>query len=406
VYTTITVQKDIDMGLCLLLALSAETLQECKYFRLLDPLLDHLHRAAPKRGRAGNRQSFDDQDASLRLPDVFHPVMTSVCSLQPTTTLAKGPERLGVRPTSLRALGEAAYVFDAGRLHEVLTTLGAQLRPHLPRAEHAALAQLTAVDGSLVSALPRMAWALWQDEQHRAAKRHVAFAVLRQGPGDGTVTAGNCSERAAGRRLVPPGGFYVVDRGDVDDRVFQARPDLPCRCICRVQDNAAYEGQEARPLSPAAVPVGGVHEAGLRRLGTAQHPRLLPQPFHLVPVATGKTRQDGSPAVMVLGTNRRELDAGLIAVAYRSRWAVELVFRWVKCVLGCRQLLSHRSYGVRRQVYAAVIASVLISLQVGRAPTKRTYERRCFYLSGWATEAEVIAQIDRLHLRAPPTCKR
>jgi hypothetical protein len=31
-----------------------------------------------------------------------------------------------------------------------------------------------------------------------------------------TVTAGNGSERAEWRRLVQPGGFYVVDRGYVD----------------------------------------------------------------------------------------------------------------------------------------------------------------------------------------------
>ena len=69
----------------------------------------------------------------------------------------------------MSTLSEAAYVFDATLLHEVLTTLGAQLHPHLPLAEQAALAQLTAVDGSLLPALPRMAWALWQDDQHRAA---------------------------------------------------------------------------------------------------------------------------------------------------------------------------------------------------------------------------------------------
>src|SRR5262249_61010909 len=98
-------------------------------------------------------------------------------------------------------------------LHEVLTTLGARLRPHLPLAEQAALAQLIAVDGSLLPALPRMAWALWQDEQHRAAKMHVAFAVLRQGPVDVTVTAGNGSERAEGRGPGQPGGFYAGGRG-------------------------------------------------------------------------------------------------------------------------------------------------------------------------------------------------
>jgi hypothetical protein len=37
---------------------------------------------------------------------------------------------------------------------------------------------------------------------------------------------------------------------------------------------------------------------------------------------------------------------------------------------------------------------------VGRAPTKRTYEMFCFYLSEWASEKEVVAHIDRLHLKA------
>ncbi len=204
------------MGLCLPPSLSEETLQGFKYFRLLGPLFAHLHRAATERDRAGNRQLFYDQYASLLLLYFFNPVVTSLRGLQQTTTLAKVQERLGVHQTSLRTLSEAAYVFDAALVHEVLLTLGAHLRPHLPLAEQAALAQLIAVDGSLLPALPRMAWALWQDDQHRAAKMHVAFAVLRQGPVDVTVTAGNGSERAEWRRLVQPGGFYVVDRGYVD----------------------------------------------------------------------------------------------------------------------------------------------------------------------------------------------
>ena len=204
------------MGLCLPPSLSEETLQGCKYFRRLGPLFDPLHRAAPERARAGNRPLFSDQSASVLLLYFFHPVVTSLRGLQQTTPLAHVQERRGLRPTSLRALSEAAYVFDAALLHEVLTTLGARLRPPLPRAEHAALAHLTAVDGSLLPALPRMAWAVWQDDQHRAAQRPVAFAVLRQGPVEVTVTAGNGSERAAWRRRGQPGGFDVVDRGYVD----------------------------------------------------------------------------------------------------------------------------------------------------------------------------------------------
>lgn len=55
------------MGFCLPPSLSEETLQGFKYFRLLGPLFDHLHRAATERDRAGNRQLFYDQYASLLL---------------------------------------------------------------------------------------------------------------------------------------------------------------------------------------------------------------------------------------------------------------------------------------------------------------------------------------------------
>ncbi len=85
---------------------------------------------------------------------------------------------------------------------------------------------------------------------------------------------------------------------------------------------------------------------------------------------------------------------------------IEVFFRWMKCVLGCRHLLSQGANGVTIQVYVAIIASLLISLWVGRAPTKRTYEMLCFYLSGWASEEELVAHIDRLHLKAPPPCKK
>ena len=49
------------MGLCLPPSLSEETLQGCKYFRLLGPLFDHLRLAATERDRAGKRPLFYHQ---------------------------------------------------------------------------------------------------------------------------------------------------------------------------------------------------------------------------------------------------------------------------------------------------------------------------------------------------------
>jgi DDE family transposase len=386
-------------------AVTEHDLRGFKYVRLLGPLFDHLRTDGTERDRAGNRQLFDDQYATLLLRYFFSPTMTSLRGLQQATTLAKVQRRLGVRRTSVGALSEAAQVFDAALLQEVIAALGGRLRAPGAAAVPAALRALTAVDGRLLPALPKMAWAVWQDDQHRAAKRPVAFEVLRQIPVGVTVTAGNASERTEWRRLVQPGGFDVVDRGYADYALFQELHDLPCSCIARVQHNAAYEVQEERPVSAAARTAGGRRDDLIRRLGTAHHSRLLPQPFRMVLVASGKTGADGAPDLLVLVTHRLDLDAELVALAYRFRWAVELFFRWLKCVLGCRHLLSQCANGVRIQVYVAIIASLLIGLWVGRPPTKRTYERLCFYLSGWASEAKVIAHIDRLHFLSPPTRK-
>jgi len=384
---------------------TAHDLQGFKYFRLLGPLLDHLHTAGTERDRAGNRQLFYDQYATLLLLYFFSPIVTSLRGLQQATTLAKVQQRCDIRPTALGTLSEAAQVFDAALLYDIIGELGRRIPVPAVATERAALQALTAVDGSLLPALPKMAWALWQDDQHRAAKMHVAFEVLRQIPVGVTVTAGQASERTQWRRLVQPGGFYVVDRGYTDYDLFQELHDLPCYFLARVQYNAAYEVQEERPVSGAAHAAGVRRDCLIRRLGTAHHVPLLPQPFRVVLVASGKTRADGTPDLLVLVTNHLELDAELVALAYRWRWAVELFFRWLKCVLSCRHLLSQSENGVRMQVYVAIIASLLISLWVGRPPTKRTYEMLCFYFSGWATAAEVITHLDRLHFRSPPAGK-
>jgi IS4 transposase len=91
------------------------------------------------------------------------------------------------------------------------------------------------------------------------------------------------------------------------------------------------------------------------------------------------------------------LDAELVALGYRFRWAVELFFRWFKCVLGCRHLLSTSRDGVTIQLYVGIIASLLISLWTGKKPTKRTLEMLQFYFAGLASEEELQEHIDKLH---------
>jgi IS4 transposase len=116
----------------------------------------------------------------------------------------------------------------------------------------------------------------------------------------------------------------------------------------------------------------------------------------VVEVETGKTDLQGKAEVLLLATDRLDLDAELVALGYRFRWQIELFFRWLKCILGCRHLLSTSPNGVVIQVYLAIIASLLISLWSGRKPTKRTFEMICHYFSGWASLQELTAHVEKL----------
>lgn len=84
----------------------------------------------------------------------------------------------------------------------------------------------------------------------------------------------------------------------------------------------------------------------------------------------------------------------LIAEAYRLRWLIELFFRMMKQLLGCRHLLSTKHGGVEVQIYLAIIACLLILIYTGGQPNKRTYEMIFFYLPGWASLEELEAHVE------------
>jgi hypothetical protein len=172
----------------------AKDLKGLKYFKLLAPLLERLHDHATARDRAGNRRLFYDQYSCLLLLFFFNPIVKSLRGIQQASTLAKVQRLFGCDRVSRGALSDASRVFDPTLLHALIGDRAAQNLPLVHGKEAAALRGLTAVDGSLLPALPRMAWALWLDPQHRAAKMHVHFDVLKGVPCETTVTTGNDSE--------------------------------------------------------------------------------------------------------------------------------------------------------------------------------------------------------------------
>jgi Transposase DDE domain len=371
-------------------------LKGLKYFKLLTPLLDRLHDNATARDRAGNRNLFYDQYACLLLLYFFNPVVKSLRGIQQASTLEKVQRLFGCERVSRGSLSEASRVFDPELLRNIIGDLAPRALPLIHGKEAEALRGLTAVDGSLLPALPKMAWALWKDKKHRAAKMHVHFDVLKAVPTHVSVTTANDSERDQLRAGLDAGGFYVIDRGYRDWDLFQEIVDAGASFVGRVQDNTVIHPAKERPLTAASRAAGIVRDVEIKQTGNQRHKKNLRHTLRIVVIDSGKRLLNGKPDLVILCTNNLDLAAEMVALAYRYRWAIELFFRWLKSILGCRHLLANSRAGVTIQVYLAIIASLLISLWVGRKPNIRTLEMIQFYVIGLASEEELKAHLDRL----------
>ena len=371
---------------------SAKNLQGLKYFKKLQPLFAPLHDLGTQRDKAGNRKLFFDQYASLILLFFFNPILTGLRSIQQASCLDKVQKKFGCSRTSVGALSEAARLFDAKPLQAIVGELAQQALPLTPGKDADILRGLTAVDGSLLPALPKMAWALWVDDAHRAAKLHLHFDVFKGVPCHASVTEGNGNEKKQLRAALQPDRLYVIDRGYAEYQLFQDIIDAQSSFIGRLRDNAVCQVLEERPLSAEARAASVVRDVVVH-LGGPDSGAVFKPALRVVEVATAKTDRQGRPELLRLATNCLELDAAWIALGYRYRWTVELFFRWFKCVLGCQHLLSTCQNGVAIQVYLALLASLLIVLWTGHQPTKRTFELLCLYFQGWASEAELVAHL-------------
>jgi hypothetical protein len=373
---------------------------------LLRPL--HAHRDC-----ANRRLHYDEYVAYLLLY-FFNPIITSLRGLQQVSTLRKR-RTLGLPRFSLGSFSEARNVFEPSLLEPLIAQLLEQASdagadPRLAALDVAA----TIADGTPIRALPKMLWALWQDDEHRAAKVHLEYSLLQGVPTQATVTDHNASEGGVLRNRLTGGKLYVLDRGYVDYGLMAAILDADSSFVLRLASNAVYEVTAERAVGPEARKLGVRHDREVR-LGCETSPELHERTVRVVEVHVtdpdaliGRPRQPRvdrktkarrttkAQHTLLLATGRLDLDAALIADLYRYRWPIELFFRWFKTILRADRLISLSHNGLTLVVYCGLIASLLIPLWTGRKPTKRSYEMVCLYLMGWAEYDEVQAHIKGL----------
>jgi hypothetical protein len=377
-------------------------LQGFKYFKVLSGLLERLQDAGCQRDRAGNRTLHMDQYVSLLLLYMFNPICTSLRALQQASELTKVQKKLGAARASLGSLSESARVFDSELLKDIIEELSDQL-PNVSRIPGLDESKgiLTAVDGTLIEAVAKMAWATWRSDRN-GIKIHTQFEILKGVPVDMEVTDANANEKAVLSEKLRPDRIYVMDRGYAKYSLLQEILNVKSSFVCRIRDNAIFQEIRNNPLSEKARSEGGMFDRIVTLGGETADTILTPVRLIAVRCNPNTKRHHtvrGGPEQgdqVWIATDRFDLDAETIATLYKHRWTIEIFFRFFKHVLGCRHLLSQDSNGIELEVYAAIIACMLISLWTGRKPTLRTYEMICWYFSGMASQDELLAHIARL----------
>ncbi len=152
---------------------------------------------------------------------------------------------------------------------------------------------------------------------------------------------------------VEAGAYYVMDRGYVDFERLYAMHQAGAFFVTRAKRN-----MDARRVYSAAVDrtTGLICDQRVMLNGDNSARRY---PEHLRRVRfkdpdTGKT--------LVFLTNNTALPALTIAALYKSRWQVELFFKWIKQHLRIKRFFATSENAVKTQIWCAVATYVLIAI--------------------------------------------
>ena len=149
------------------------------------------------------------------------------------------------------------------------------------------------------------------------------------------------------------GAFYVMDRGYVDFARLYALHQAGAFFVTR-----AKSPMDARRVYSAATDrsTGIISD---QRVMLNGHYSAKKYPEHLRRV---RFKDPASGKTLIFLTNNTALPALTIAALYKSRWQVELFFKWIKQHLRIKKFLGNSENAVKTQVWCAVATYVLIAI--------------------------------------------
>lgn len=203
-------------------------------------------------------------------------------------------------------------------------------------------------------------WTAGNRTRHtQGLKLHVLLDLSEQAPLMAALTAPNINDIDYARTLpIESGVVYVFDKGYCDYGWWWRLQCEGARFVTRFKRNARLQVVQSRHIAKAAE--GIILKDETVRLVNRYPGGKRRNPYQ-APLRRIEVAREGK-APLVLATNDMKSAALTIAQCYRSRWQVELFFKWVKQHLRIKRFLGRSETAVRTQVLTALITYLLVGL--------------------------------------------
>lgn len=371
------------------------------FSQLLELLPRRAFELAVQRYRASARPL--ELSCADQLLSMIFAQLTGRSSLRETVVClrALGARRyhLGIRhPPARSTLAEANRRHDHRIFMDTAMSMIASARERLPL--DAELGRLNikaafALDSTTIDlCLALFPWARFKKTKG-AIKAHVLMDLNLGIPVFLRISNGKTSDVSTLDQLFfLPGAFYVMDRGYIDFARLRRIHLAGAFFVLRPKRRMRY-----RVIKRLAVDqsTGVTHDRLIRLCGQSSK-QLGPWPMRLIRYVDPKTAKR-----LVFLSNQVDLPAWQIALLYRKRWKIELLFKWMKQHLHIKAFFGTTPNAVKSQLWIAVMVLVLIHRLKHHLSLSQTPYEIAQILSVTLCEKTPINQafFDNLHQTVP-----
>ena len=203
-------------------------------------------------------------------------------------------------------------------------------------------------------------------------KLHVAMNHKGNLPEFVTVTPASVHEVNQGRCVnFPKGSIVAVDRGYTDYQWYKTLSDKGIYFVARLKSNATTRiiGRNTVDRSSGITSDHTIEFTGVKAS------KLCPIRLRKVSYRDPET---GNRYVFV--TNNFSLAASTIAGIYKSRWQIELFFKWLKQNLKIKSFMGTSKNAVMTQIWIALCVYLLIAYLKFVSKSKRSMQQILYLL--------------------------